>query len=139
MKVYRFLSEKEYLRILNGEKDKLGNSAFYGKNWTNTHHYKKDIKYIHFFKDKSSIDLIKYIRTLEKQNDIFYICEFDIPYSKPLFHSGKGFYLEHSGYGETSVIEYAIDAKIFDPNWLLSSEKVILSKKIDQTNQELER
>ena len=132
MKVYRFLSKKELNIILQGKTKQLGN-FFYGRDLSNSNKYKEGVKYIHFFRKKSSIEYIKQVRTAEAktgnhQNVEYYVCEFDIPITKLIFNTGIGTYNELSGYGQLSLIEFAIDARQFNSKWLVNYEKVIINK-----------
>lgn len=147
MKVYRFLSKKELDIILQGQTQQLGN-FFYGRDLSNSNKYKEGVKYIHFFRKKSSIEYIKQVRTAEAKtsnhkNVECYVCEFDIPITKLIFNTGIGTYNELSGYGQLSLIEFAIDARQFNPKWLVCYEKVILNKsygaKKPNAHQEAER
>ena len=120
MKVYRYLPEKELNQILSGDKN-VGSFFEHQKDSiSNTHHYKKGEKYLHFFKNKNNIAKIKqYYKTV---NVNWYICEFDIPIKHLFTHFGIGYYDEWFGYDQIihKVIEYAVPAKEFNPSWLKS-------------------
>lgn len=122
MKVYRLLSEKELKLIKNGETQKLGH-IFFGAGASNNHKYKDGVRYIHFFKNKHSINYIKGER-MAMDNSPHYICEFDIPFFTLLGCMGKGEYLELDSYEYIGFIEYALEADKFNPNWLKSITKV---------------
>ena len=117
MKVYRYLSEKELNNILSGQTETLGNVFSHDKHIRkNTHKYKKDTKYIHFFKTPNSMKMLSYL--YRKIDTPFYFCTFEIPFNILAMHGGKGFY-PASGYDNINTLrEYAIPLEMFDPNWL---------------------
>lgn len=121
MIVYRYLGEDELKKILSENTESLGNSFQTNKDKQlnkNTHHYKPDEKYMHFFKKETSMQMMSYL--YRKANGNFYFCSFDIPIKALLFHSGKGFYIS-SGYdGPDSLKEYAIPVSQFKPEYLES-------------------
>lgn len=131
MKVYRFLSEIELKNILLGNISELGsvyNNNDYGI--SNSHKYKNDIKYLHFFKQLKSI---KYISSLYKHDKgKFYICEFNIPLSTLLKYRGKGYY-DVGGMDYISVpeIEYAIPVKLVKKEWLLDYKEYKYNNNLD--------
>lgn len=123
MKVYRYLSKKELMLILSGDKTCLGkefNDEKYRK--INNHKYKKGVKYLHFFKNKKDIKLIQ--NECRKFKREFYICEFDIPIMTLLFNSGYGVY-DSSGYDYDFIKakEFAIPVEKFETCWLTNYEK----------------
>lgn len=135
MIVYRYTTEVELKYVLNGEKDKLGNYNSKNKDWSicNTHKYQSNHKYLHFFKDKPSIEYLKKIRKTESGKPMF-ICFYDIPKSILKCCKGKGFYdPDASGYDylEIKLVEYAIDVENFDCAWLVHVEE-------DKNNYEIE-
>ena len=118
MKVYRCVSESELKNILH-HPGNLG--GFFGKeNHANTFHYKHGKKYIHFFKHKSDIALIKpYLKNDER----LYVCTFDIPFRKLFFHAGKGIYFEKSGYEKTTAREFALPKDKYRQEFLTQIEQ----------------
>ena len=127
IKVYRYLSESELNKILNGNVGELGNS-FHTKKIIerkyrmkiNSHNYNPKEKYLHFFKKLSDIEFIRQERRNYEENH--YFAEFEIPALVLFFAAGKGYYNTLSGY-ETfieDVTEYAVNAKHFNPSWLVS-------------------
>ena len=122
MRVYRYLSEQELNKFLSGDTSTLG-AEFYSKKkskeFCNNHHYKKDVKYMHFFKEFDDMQQIKQL--YKEYNGNFYYCSFDIPRLVLFFAAGKGFY-EPKGYDFdfTVMKEYAIRTDKFNPEWLHS-------------------
>ena len=119
MKVYRYVGEGELNQFLRGAFNNTGTTRCYGKN-CNNHHYRKDVPYLHFFKDKSSIEFMRYI--YRNSANTFYICTFDIPKHLLLFTTGKGFYpTDHFGNLE-ACREYAIPNSWMRPEYLINYE-----------------
>lgn len=118
-KVFRYVTETE-LWFMQNEPEKLGN-CFSGKN-SNTFIYKKGRKYLHFFKNKNSIKLVKGLYK-RKINQKFYICTFEIPFSKLIFHCGMGYYFGSGFEDYNRAIEFAIPAEQFEKSWLVSVEE----------------
>lgn len=122
MKVYRYLSENELKSILT---DDLSNVGYeYANNLklqqSNTHRYKKGIKYLHFFKSKADCVRIKAIHN-NKTN--FYIAEFNIPFATLAKHIGYGIY-STTGYDVDydEVTEFAIPTHKLKSSYLISYE-----------------
>ena len=125
MKVYRYLSEEELNLIKQGNVQGLGRE-FDKKDYKrqNNHRYKSGVKYMHFYKNKESIEHIRreYFQLL-MQGHKFYFCSFDIPGVVLIKHRGKGHY-DGSGYdtmGGVDSVEYAIPVEDFSPSWLRQS------------------
>lgn len=122
MLVYRFLSEKELYKILNGDVKNLGHKFIRKK--CNTHKYNPNKKYIHFFKSKNGI--VKIQQMLDKKDEEKkYICEFEIPMFVLL--RGKGFgYYSPSGYDVdcTKLVEFRVSTDLFKTEWLKSYKLV---------------
>ncbi len=124
MLVYRYLSENELNNIKAGKVENIGkimNTEYIRQNKLNTHHYRADTKYLHFFRNKDDIRLIK-----PEYYGIkcpFYYCTFDIPRAVLFFARGYGRYIP-SGYDVDyyTVREYAIPTTAFDPKWLVSAK-----------------
>ena len=119
MKVYRYISEEELMNIYNGQVDELGNE-FNRKDYKrqNNHRYKPNTKYLHFFKDKSSIELIRR-EVLHKDKDgVYYFCSFDIPATILFKYGGKGHYDGSYKVPYRTVREYAIPVDCFDTKWI---------------------
>lgn len=133
MIVYRYLSKEELTNILNNNLNKIGNVC-YDKKYSNTHHYNKDIPYLHFFKYLKDIDKIQSIK--HKANNL-YLCKFNIPISKLIFHLGTGYYSAH-GYDTDyeTVREYAIPANKIKTEYLVS---YIQDKSLNLTKEEAEK
>lgn len=121
MKVYRYLSQEELKKILNNDIESLGT---YGKKYEiyNSHHYKSEEKYLHFFKKKSAMEHIRNI--YRKLDDDFYFCTFDIPIVKLALHFGRGCYYGYGyDYDCEYELEFALPVSQFKSEWLKSFEK----------------
>ena len=117
MEVYRYLHQSELNNILNGNTDKLGREFDKpGKERKNTHKYKEGVKYIHFFKSKSSMLMTSYL--YHKLDGNFFFCTFDIPLRVLAFNGGKGFYPARGFDNITELKEYAVSVEQFKPEWL---------------------
>lgn len=117
MKVYRYLSQTELNNILSGKIEELGKEYEKpGRERKNTHKYKENVKYMHFFKSKSSMLMTSYLYSKMPGN--YFFCTFDIPIRVLALHGGKGFY-PASGYDNITVLnEYAVPANQVKPEWL---------------------
>lgn len=122
MIVYRYLSDRELHNIQSGNLKDIG--AYYRneKVGYNSHNYREDEKYIHFFKDKNSMEHIKSLYS-DYSGD-FYFCTFDIPVVKLLLHSGMGCYDGH-GYDTECDYEreFALPVSQFKSKWLKDYKK----------------
>lgn len=118
MKVYRYTTAEELNNILQNKTEDIGHS--YIRNPSNTHRYKTNKKYLHFFKKKESID---YIKQFKRNEGTFYICEYDIPMLVLMMGRGVGIYrpLNYDDYMHRHV-EYIVSVENFDPSWLKSYE-----------------
>ena len=117
MKVYRYLSERELNNILNKDTSQIGARFAWHNLGVNTHEYKHDENYLHFFKNKESMDEIREMYRYYPQN--FYLCEFEIPKLVLYFAAGTGYYKAHGyDFESTELTEYAIRVSKFNPNWL---------------------
>lgn len=124
MKVYRVVDKKELIKIINKKTNCLGTDSLKFSCF-NTHKYRENEKYMHFFLNKKPINL------LPKHNGQNYLCTFNIPFSLLLKHIGFGYYpskneKENRGYNsvELKVVEFAISASKFNPNWLVGVQKL---------------
>lgn len=114
MKVYRYATKEEVERVLCGDLSSVG--TVYQKIDCNTHKYKDNIKYLHFFKKITGIDDVKKLRD---NNKTYYICEYDIPLIVLLIGRGTGYY-DTRGY-ENDVktqVEYIVPVETIKPQWL---------------------
>ena len=137
MKVYRYLSEKELNLIRQGSVDSLG-SLFNKQDYKrqNNQRYKSGVKYIHFYKNKESMEHIRREHLKEvKAGKKFYFCSFNVPGVVLIKYRGRGHYDGH-GYdtmGAIDSVEYAIPVDCFSPSWLdkavLDDDKVHEGKK----------
>ena len=121
MLVYRVSSQKEIDKLFQNRDIKdIGN--YCTKTDVNNHEYEENSKYIHFFKEKSSI-----FHFLLRGK---YICEYDIPNEILEKYEGVGYY--HNYYGFKSmveVVEYAVKCCELDFNYL---------NKVEYSKEELE-
>ena len=106
----------EFQKIVSGDTWGLGN--FYARNFSNTHKYKDDVRYMHFFKN---IYDLPYIQGLSKQRPMC-LCQFDMPLLLLIHYMGKGFY-EFSGYDNDyqKIREFAIPTELFSSSYLVSA------------------
>ena len=131
MKVYRYLTEEELNKILLKDSSGLGScyvSTRFIKRLANNFRYQKGEKYLHFFKNKADM---KRIRRIRREHDkyfnrdlVYYYCTFDIHPTVLFFAAGKGWYNNYDENGRrtmktTTVREYAIKTKHFNPDWLI--------------------
>ena len=118
MKVYRYLSQWELCAILTGNMSIVGhkynNDAFKD---VNSHRYKKNEKYLHFFADKKDMRLIKKVDFLRDAD--YYECEFDIPWYVLIKGMGLGYY-EGSGYNDEIAVEYKVPTRYLKKEYLVS-------------------
>ena len=57
IKVYRYLPKNELIKMINGDTENIG--SFYEKSsLSNTHNYKPNKKYLHFFKNINDLGII---------------------------------------------------------------------------------
>lgn len=117
-KVYRYVTETE-LDYMKNQPYRLG--AYFGLGNSNTFIYKRKTKYLHFFKNRDSVALVRRIYK-GKIDEKFYICTFEIPFSKLVFHGGLGYYGQYNTCW-TKAVEFAIPAREFDPSWLVNVEE----------------
>ena len=122
MKVYRYLTEEELNMFQNGDISNAGSlyeqTIYKGKN---THKYKPDTRYLHFFKNKEDIAKVKELHK-ESFSD-YYICDFNIPITTLIRHMGHGYYNGH-GYDcdHEKVFEFAIPVDKISCDYLNSYE-----------------
>ena len=127
MKLYRFLCEKELKLILEGDVSQLG-GRFDGLGFSNTHRYKKNERYLHFYFNKADCDYIRKVHENEAGSTINYVVEFNVPLKKIIGHIGRGFYHSNQDWFNSidTIYELALPTTIFDPTWLVGYEKVPL-------------
>ena len=115
MRVYRYLDENEFKHIVQGDTENIG--SFFANQSANTHRYKENVRYLHFFKNLNDF---QYIQNL-KESTKMYLCEFDIPLKILFTHFGIGYYVP-SGYDcdYNSIYEFAIPSKLFNSSFLRS-------------------
>ena len=119
MIVYRICKKKEIDMILN-EKNFYNIGKTYEINEkVNTHQYKNNQKYIHFFKNKDSIFYLNITQDM-------FICTYDIPLYLLVKHYGTGFYLDRFNFTNLEIVkEYAIENELIDFNYLLKIERLV--------------
>lgn len=134
MKVYRYLSELELKSILTNNLSNVGYEYANNLNFqqSNTHRYKKGVKYLHFFKSKLDCIRVKSIHSNGKAN--FYVAEFNIPFTTLAKHIGYGIY-STKGYDVDydKVTEFAIPTNKINSNYLISYEPAISIKSTTDT------
>ena len=87
MKVYRYLCEQEYNNILSRKLDEVG-TVYANVNPSNSFRYKRDERYLHFYKNKESMQEMHKIYKLDGKD--YYFCEFDIPFRVLVHGIGTG-------------------------------------------------
>lgn len=120
MIVYRYLTLEEILDFVNGRFDKIG-GVYNQKNPSNSHRYKPNEKYLHFFK---SLNDLGYIKNATRKNSDMLIAKFDIPFSTLIKHAGIGYY-PPQGYDRdyTEVREFAVPTRKLKAEYLVSCAK----------------
>lgn len=120
MEVYRYLTMDEILDYVNGRFEKIGR-VYAGKNASNSHRYKPNTPYVHFFKTLKDLEAVK--RAVPKDGEML-IAKFDIPFLTLVKHMGVGYY-EPSGYDtDCDVIrEFAIPTSKLKREFLISCAK----------------
>jgi hypothetical protein len=120
MKVYRYLCEQEYKNILEKNLDEVG-SVCASKNPSNSFRYKRDERYLHFYKSKESMKEMQKLYKLDGKD--YYFCEFDIPFRILAhgigtgYYSARGYDVDYEGHRE-----YIVTMKKFNPDWLKGAE-----------------
>ena len=120
MEVYRYLTMDEILDYVNGRFDQIG--CFYTeKSVHNSHRYKPNQKYVHFFKNLNDLEVIQ--RFKGRKGDML-IAKFDIPFTTLVKHMGVGYY-ESSGYDidHETIREFAIPTSKLKKNYLVAAAK----------------
>jgi len=106
MIVYRVCKHEEYNQIFSNENfNNIGNYFDNEETSTmNTHKYKENTRYLHFFLDL--ITSISYLAILEET----YVCKYDIPDEILNQYKGVGYYIDMHNYHSHEAIEYAIES-----------------------------
>ena len=114
MLVYRVCSGAEIIKLFNdGNFSNVGN--FFKKNTLNTHDYKSDKKYLHFFQN---IESVIYVETKGK-----FLCTYDIP--NEMLDKGFGNYMDSVNFRSlVSILEYAIEIDEMDFEYLESIDRI---------------
>ena len=130
MLVYRYLEKRELEHIKNNELDKIG--GHFTERMSNNFNYNKNTKYLHFFKDFSSMNFIRKIDF--KLSGEFYFCTFDIPIS--LLIAGVGEYHNENFKGIIKLEEFIMDANKLKPEWLIDATPDLTREKDKKQNEE---
>lgn len=120
MLVYRICSKHEIEQILNyNEFTAIGNYGLtYLNDYKNSHKYKLNKLYLHFFKNKDSIFY------MDTSKDRF-ICTYDIPEDILKTGMGIGKYLDYFNFSHLlNVCEYAIESSLINFEYLLKIERI---------------
>lgn len=118
MIVYRYLTSEELKNILAGDLSKIG-SVYNVEVPTNTHKYKKNVRYLHFFKNLRDFPLIQ---NFAKSPEGKFICKFNIPLRTLRTQMGIGTYdCLRGGYDcdVERVKEFAVEVKKISPDCLV--------------------
>ena len=118
MKVYRLCRKEEIISILKNQNfDGVGQECIQDET-INTHKYKNDKKYLHFF---PKFDDLLYLNTTEDN----YICTYDIPDSILDKTKGIGKYVDFIKFMNlVDIEEYAIETSSLDLKNLLCVFKI---------------
>ena len=119
MKVYRYLSEKEYNNIVKSNMDEVG--GYFKNNSSSSFVYKQNVKYVHFFKNKESMTEIQKLKWKDSNN--YYFCTFNIPAVLLISKMGIGYY-NVSGYDVDykRLTEFCIPSTKLNAQWLVNAE-----------------
>ena len=120
MKVYRYLRKQELDAILKNNISDIG-QEYINDNYKeiNSHHYRKNVKYLHFFKNIEDIEKLK--KEDFVQPDEYYICEFNIPLYILLPGIGSGYYIGHGfDLPNDTALEFKIPAHKLKSSFLKS-------------------
>lgn len=119
VKVYRYLSHNELMAYLSGDTSCIG--SYYDKKRignVNTHLYRRNVRYLHFFKNKEDIVRAKALGRIDDTKKT-YVCEFEIPFYLLIPAVGLGFY--HGEAGDLDkVLEFKVPVKYVKPEYLKS-------------------
>ena len=118
MKVFRLCREDEVKQILNSKSfENVGN--YCRNSERNSHNYNEDVRYLHFFKNKS--DLL-YLNTLANR----FICVYDIPKEFLSSYYGHGKYRDYIRFVTLNKVEeFAIPAASIRFDYLNLIVKII--------------
>lgn len=120
MIVYRYMSEEEFIKIVEGKIAETGN-CFYNKGTSNTFKYKENIRYLHFFK---ALKDFPYIQAINKTGNRKFLCKFDIPLGILFLRAGKGYYVGKNvsagyDYYVDSIKEFAVESSKMSEEFLV--------------------
>lgn len=118
MKVFRLCRENEVKQILDTKSfEYIGN--YCRNSEKNSHIYNENIKYLHFFKNKS--DLL-YLNTLTNR----FICVYNIPKEILSMYSGYGKYRDYIRFITLNKVEeFAVPSSIIKFDYLSSISKIV--------------
>lgn len=130
MLVYRYMCEEEYNNIMKLNFEEVG-GVYEPKGASNTFRYKRDERYLHFYKDPDDMKIMQ--NFYFKDGKEYYFCSFEVPLPMLLKRMGKGYY-ESSGYDYDYIEkrEYSIPVSEFNPKWIRDA---ILDEKKHEANQ----
>lgn len=112
MLVYRVCAENEIKHLLDDKSFKNIVKKYDSKYKLNSHKYKEDKKYIHFFKN---FDSIFYYAVTEGS----YVCIYDIPEEILERSAGIGYYYDRIHLEKLEAVEeYAVEENDLDINYL---------------------
>ena len=118
MLVYRVCQEKELNEIMSNESFDTVGRHYSANPLKNTHNYKDDKKYLHFFKD---LDSVFYCSTSCGN----YICTYDIPDNILAESKGKGYFLDRFAFKHVQEAEeYAITTDNLSSDYLTKVELI---------------
>lgn len=118
MIVYRYFTYEELKDILADRVEKIG-TVYNTQRQENTHKYKPNVRYLHFFKHLRDFPVIQKFASSPEGR---FIGKFDIPLRKLLSSKGKGFYDNLQGgydYGAEQVKEFAVEASKIHSEYLV--------------------
>lgn len=116
MKVYRIANRIEIDNFLENKSFKGIGSTFNETCKNNSHHYKRNTFYMHFFDSKA--DTFYFNSPLKR-----FLCTYDIPDEVTQGHLGIGKYIsKYDSSKEVYVLEYAIPSKFIKLEYLESIE-----------------
>ncbi len=129
MEVYRYISEEELNKIKADDMKTLGRIYNEGCE-SNTHKYRQDVYYVHFFKSLKNIQRIQMINQYRPGK---YIAKFDIPFSLIIRSMGFGYYKSpkySSGYDYLvdKVFELAVESEKLKPSYFVDAVKDVDGK-----------
>ena len=119
MNVYRLCRKDEIEKILTDKSFKDVGECFQTDPKKNNFQYAEGVKYLHFFKDESSL---LFLNTLKGR----FICDYDIPDGILAEHKGVGQYRNFIKFNSlVPVAEYAVESDLMKFEYLKRVDKII--------------